>query len=727
MSAGEISPLLWGRPDYQRVQTGLRRCLGFVPLRQGGVTRAPGTIWRGNTRTDQTARLIPFQFAADDAVVLEFTNLRMRVWRYGALVMDGASPYELVTPYTAAAVARLKFVQSADVIYFVDGVLPVQRLARFALDNWTIVDANFQRGPFSIENDDAGVTIQASAVSGSVTLTGTGSPFSADHVGTVFQLRAIDDDTIPTWTGNTAVSVNDMMRYDGRIYVVDSGTDTGVNPPVHLEGKVKTGSAGPVWSYLCDSIGIVKITAYTNANSVTGTVVKRIPPAIVADPTYRWSEGAWSDRLGWPSAIAIHDQRLVLAATESAPRTIWFSVVGDYADFEPGIEADASFAYSISGSTSLNRINWLQPGARGLHIGALGEEYSSKSSTQGEVIGPLNAVFRLDSTIGTLDAQPIAPDGKPIFIARDGRRVIELRYAFDQDANTPIELSLPSEHLGAEGFAEIAWQAAPLRMGWVRRGDGTMALLLHDPNEDVLGWAWWTCAGGVVESVAVSTDATGGRDVVTLVVRRVIDGSTVRHVEEVASYYGVLSGADAPSEANHLFATVVAENVTPFDEVTGLDHLEGETVNVWTEQGELGPLEVSGGAISLPAEVTRATVGLFDNTHFFETLGVQAPVREGSGLGRRNRIEGVGLRWHRTAAARMRTVERGFGRDPVPGQWSDVTSLPVPTDVTDGWSGVIHANVPSGYGMEVTLQFLPVGGAPMTLLDLAQIAKAAGG
>ena len=727
MSAGEVSPLLWGRTDYQRVQTGLRRALGFVPLRQGGVTRAPGTIWRGNTRSESQARLIAFQFAADDAVVLEFTNLRMRVWRYGALVMDGGSPYELVTPYNAAAIARLKWVQSADVIYFVDGALPPQRLARFALDNWTIIDANFQRGPFAAENADAAVTIQSSGVSGSVTLTGSGSPFEAAHVGTVFQLRVIDDDTIPTWTGNTAVSVNDMMRYDGRIYVVISGSDTGVNPPTHREGKVKTGSAGPVWSYLCDDIGIVEITGYTNANSVTGTVMRRIHPALVAAPTYRWSEGAWSDRLGWPSAITIHDQRLVLAATESSPRTLWFSTLGDLTDFEPGIEADQSFAYTISGIQTINRIHWLQPGARGLHVGALGEEYSSRSSSSLEAIGPQNAAFRLDSTVGTLDAQPIAPDGKPIFISRDARRVIELRYAFDQDANTPIELSLPAEHLGAEGFAEIAWQAAPLRMGWVRRGDGTVALFLHDPNEDVLGWSWWTCAGGVVESVAVSTDETGGRDVVTLAVRRVIDGATVRHVEEVAAYYGVLSGADAPEEACHLFASVIAEDVTPFDEVTGLDHLEGETVSVWTEQGELGPLEVSGGAVTLPGSVLRATVGLFDNTHFFETLGVPAGVREGSGLGRRNRVKGVGLRWHRTAAARMRVVERAFGRDPVSGPWSDVTNLPAPTDVTEGWTGVTYATVPSGYDMEVTLQFLPVGGAPMTLLGFAPTAESAGG
>ena len=57
-SSGEISPLLWSRPDYQRNQTGMRKLNGFIPLRQGGFTRAPGTIFRGFTRNNAKARLI---------------------------------------------------------------------------------------------------------------------------------------------------------------------------------------------------------------------------------------------------------------------------------------------------------------------------------------------------------------------------------------------------------------------------------------------------------------------------------------------------------------------------------------------------------------------------------------------------------------------------------------------------------------------------------------------
>ena len=33
-----------------------------------------------------------------------------------------------------------------------------------------------------------------------------------------------------------------------------------------------------------------------------------------------------------------HDQRLAAAATPAEPRTVWFSAIGDYADFLDGVE-----------------------------------------------------------------------------------------------------------------------------------------------------------------------------------------------------------------------------------------------------------------------------------------------------------------------------------------------------------------------------------------------------
>jgi len=54
-ASGEIAPILSGRHDYLRHQTGLAACRGFIPLREGPVTRAPGTRHLGRTRDDAEA------------------------------------------------------------------------------------------------------------------------------------------------------------------------------------------------------------------------------------------------------------------------------------------------------------------------------------------------------------------------------------------------------------------------------------------------------------------------------------------------------------------------------------------------------------------------------------------------------------------------------------------------------------------------------------------------
>ena len=727
-SSGEISPLLWRRPEYQRFQTGLSACRGYLPLRQGGITRAPGTIYRGTTRDNLPARLIDFEFAANDAVTLEFTDGKMRVWRYGALVMDGPSPYELDTPYDDTSIAALSWVQSADVIFLADGLQPVQKLSRFALDNWTIAAADFSTGPFRVQNLDAALTVQASAANGTVTLTASAALFTADHVGSLMRLRP-QDNLVPLWGGNMAIAVGGKVRYDGNTYELTVGSNTGVNPPVHLEGTERVSITPDIrWKYLDDGDGIVRITAVASGTSATATVVKQLPDGVVSAATYRFEEGAWSDRWGYPAVLEIYDQRMVAAATPADPRTIWFSAVGAFEDFEPGIDADSAFAYAIAGGSTVNRILWLLRGRAGLHIGALGEEYSTRSDTAAQAIGPTTATFGFDSSIGSKGGvRPIAPDGWPIFVSRDGRRIIQIIYNFEQDANRPAELSLPADHLGADGFEEIAWASAPQRIAWIRRGNGELAAMVHDPTEQVLGWAPYSLAGGFVESMAVTADATGAQDILTMVVRREIDGETVRMIEEQAVTFGLLTGNEPIYTAVHLFAATVFAPETATDTFS-LPHLAGETVVAWTDAGDFGALEVAvDGTVVLPHAVSHAVIGLFDETHRARTLNIQASAPDGNAMGRSKRLAppaGIGL--HRTAAGRIRAVERDFARPERPGRWIDLVPRGVAEDLTTAFSGIANPEITTGHAGEVELEFAPVSGAPMTVTAIVPSISEAG-
>ncbi len=724
-SSGEISPLLRSRIDYQRYQTGLAACPGWLPLRQGGITRGPGTIFRGYTRGNAKARLIAFEFAKNDTLTLELTGGWMRVWRYGALVTTtGGAIYEMEHPYSEADLDTLQWVQSADVIYIAGGGLPIQRLARMALDNWSIADAPLRNGPFRVQNLTKSHTIQANGTNGTVELTSSQPLFTSAHVGSLMRLEVRDYANIPIWTGNTDASVGQKMRYDGRIYELTQGSNTGVNPPVHEEG-VEQVSLDPVvkWRHLGDGVGLVKITAVTSGTVATASVQRRLPDAIVTTPSYRWSEGAWSDVHGYPSCLEIHDQRLVAAATPNEPRTIWFSVVGDFNDFDPGVEADSAFSYSIAGGTSQNRVLWLKAGRRGLHIGALGEEYSARAADGGESLNATNVKFGFDSSIGSQDGgRPIAPDGWPIFISKDSKRVIELAYNFQNDANRATELSLPSEHLGAVGFSEIVWQSAPLRLAWLRRGNGSLAAMVYDPTEEVLGWAPVPVAGGFVEALAVAADGNGTRDVLTMVTARVIDGQTVRMVEEQADNFDLLSGGIGIHQAVHLFASSVSS--TPAGETTfDVSHLVGETVYVWTDRGEFGPITVpASGEIEIPISVTSAVIGLAEPTCKPETLPLQPIARDGSALGRRKRLgPQTAVTLHQTAALRVSAVEFDVGQPER--EWTPINLLPraVAADLNDAYSGTVRGQFTSGWTQDLALRFHPVGGAPATILAISPV------
>lgn len=707
-SSGEISPLLYQRSDYQRFQTGLRSCNGFIPLRQGGVSRAPGTRYLSETHENRPARLLPFQFAANDTLVLELTDGIMRVWRDNALVHGSDDqPYRLALPYDLDAIERLQVVQSADVIYMADGVLPIQKLSRFALDDWTIEPLQLNSGPFAVQNLDEDLKIQASAAIGTITLTASAAVFVPEHEGALFRLEPEDFSSIPLWQQDTSLAANDLIRNDGKTYRITEATNTGFVPPVHRSGfaAVKIGSPAK-WEFMDDGVGVVRILSVTSPTEATAEVIERLPRPVVDGPSYRWSEGAWSDRLGFPSCITIHDQRLVAAATPREPRTIWFSTIGDFEDFAPGAEADDAFAYTISGDSSQNRVQWLRSGSRGMYIGALGEEYSARSDARDQAIGPTTARFGLDSQIGSAAVQPIAPDGHPIFISRDRARIFEVRFVLEIDANRSVELSLPSEHLGQGGFRQLVWQSAPARLGWLVRNSGDLVVLIHDPQEDVLGWARCSVAGGKVLSVASVPSGQARYDDLMMVVAREIEGVTRHMIESQTRACGC--------GENYLYSARFM-TLAPASHEFALPHLAGRDVMIWTQGRAIEAHVSSAGQVVLDEPVGQITVGLFDAEHEVETLDIQATAMDGHALGRSKRLHAkAGIGFHDTQQGLVAAVERTIGRVVV-GREKPLITLPVATPLTERFSGITGLDVPSGHASEVSYRLRPVGNASLTL------------
>ena len=96
-SSGEISPLLEGRTDIEQYFRSVKTMENFIPMPWGGTTRRPGTTYIAEVKdSNETARLIPFQFNVEQAYMLEFGD------RYIRFIMDGGQLVETEKDITGA-------------------------------------------------------------------------------------------------------------------------------------------------------------------------------------------------------------------------------------------------------------------------------------------------------------------------------------------------------------------------------------------------------------------------------------------------------------------------------------------------------------------------------------------------------------------------------------------------------------------------------------------------
>lgn len=216
---GEFSPLLNGQVDLDRYRQALERCLNYIPSLQGGLVRRSGSEYIASSKTGTAGaiRLIPFEFSTTQAYILEFGDEYIRFYRNYGQIQSGMSAYEITTPYAIEDLFQLRFTQSADVIYLVHPDYAPMTLSRTGHTSWTLAAIDFLDGPYLPINTTAtsltpsaatgtGVTLTASAVAG----INDGAGFAATDVGRLIRMR--EGSTwgyvkITGWTSTTVVTV----------------------------------------------------------------------------------------------------------------------------------------------------------------------------------------------------------------------------------------------------------------------------------------------------------------------------------------------------------------------------------------------------------------------------------------------------------------------------------------------------------------------------------------
>jgi hypothetical protein len=465
-----------------------------------------------------------------------------------------------------------------------------------------------------------------SAKTGAITVNASAAVFSAGDVGkTIYADSGVAK--ITAFTSGVQVSATTSSDFVSTIYQAGGW---GV-------GQVAGGNtwrAEDVGKFLRINGGLVKITLFVNDGEVRGTIIQAMT-SVVASAPLAWSLEAavWSFSNGYPRTGTLHEQRLVVAGTTKYPQTIWGSVTGSYLDFTLGTGDSDAFSFTIA-SDEINPISYVAS-LRNLIVHTYGGEFSLQGGIE-KPITPTNVRIRPESPHGSKGVRPELIGKESVFVQRAGRKVRALGYRADSDGYSAPDLSVLAEHITKSGVTALSYQQEPDLTLWAVRADGVLLSCTIDRDQSVIGWAQHLTEGAF-ESVA--TIPNGSADETWVIVRRLVNGATVRYLEVLDSTMTPFPptsfdpAAYPPVATDVIYgctmdAAVSITNLFPIDTIS-VGHLKGKTVDILAD-GLVQPQQVvpASGSITLERPALRIIAGL----HFETQIGLLTP-ETGTGTG----------------------------------------------------------------------------------------------
>lgn len=580
----------------------------------------------------------------------------------------------LDTPFPEANLRSLRSEQSLNVQWWADGLRQPRVLERFGTSSWSLRLFQPKDGPFE-NNDASAITMTPDARTGTAVITASGPVFKTTDAGSLIRLTQAG--LYETAAGGALDAVTDTIRVSGTgaaartFYYAVSGTFVA---SVTLQRSVGsevnwidvTTVTGATSTSLYDALDgqivyyRLKVTAYTSGSAVmeltysggstdgvgrifsvdadNEVTVDVLEPFATTSATSVWARGSWSDRYGWPSFPALYDGRLTFLRAGRR----WQSTADDFESFGIGSLADNAISGTIPGKMNLPR--WAKAADR-LMIGTAGGEGYISAGRDDDIMTPDNARARIRTERGSIDADATLVDGSPAYIHRSGRKPMLMVW----DGNNYSLVNLARLHrdiagVGSGSLVELAYQWEPEPRLYAIRSDGECAVMLLSVAEQVGGWSRVAPVGedAKIESVCVLPGTP--EDHVYRVVSRTIDGGTARYVEKQARERWTSSSAAWRLECALEYSGASTSTLT------GLDHLEGESVYVWGNGRISGPHTVSGGSITTSYAVTYAIVGLKYEGFY------RGP--RGASLTKSKKIERLGLLIHNTVGGGI-----SWGRD----------------------------------------------------------------
>ena len=496
--------------------------------------------------------------------------------------------YTIATPFVTADLPNLKFAQSADVMYICHPSYNIHKLSRTGHTSWFLDDVEFTAGPLQDHNIEL-TTLTASAT------TGNGITITASDV-------------------------------------------TGINGDLGFQ----TTDAGRL-IHLGTGKGLAKIVTVSSTLVVVANVIETLS---TTSATTDWSLGAWSITTGYPSCVSFYEQRLVFAGTTEQPQTLWFSKSGDYENFDENyhgtVADDDAITYTIA-SNQVNAIRFLSA-TRTLIVGTVGGEFSVSGGGTDDPVTPTNILIKKQSNHGCANIDAIPVGNVTLFLQRAKRKIRELAYNFDVDGYVAPDMTILAEHISETGINEMSYQQEPNQIIWCVRQDGQLVGLTYQREQQVVAWhrhifgGAFSTGNAVCETVA--TIPTNDKEYQTwVIIKRTINGVTRRYVE----YINQFDFTETDNTTFNFLDSQLSYSGSSTTTISGLEHLEGQTVSVLANGSTHPDRTVSNGSITLARASTKVKVGL-PYTSILQTMRIDAGAQNGTSQAKTKRIYNITVR-----------------------------------------------------------------------------------
>jgi hypothetical protein len=564
---------------------------------------------------------------------LEFFSKDANLKRVDSCQVESSGVMTLPTQWLAADLFKMRYAQSADVVFVAcDGYRP-QRIERRSTRSWSVVRYQPANGPFTLGPTRA-VKLTPSVTEGNGTLTASSALFNADHVGAIFSLThegfnitsqlAAEGEFTDSFkvTGVSNASANDrnwsysisgtwvgtirwQRSFDGADtgfkdfrYATGSSTvditanvgstqnnDEDDNAIIWYKigfkpGSYTSGSATVVVNYDgSGGTGICRVTGYTSATQVD---IEILTPFHGTKATDDWREGEWSANQIWPSAVTFAEGRLWWSGSDR----LWGSVSDGFEDFDDTTEGDSGPISRSIATGGVNDTQWLLALQR-LLVGTEGAVSTVKSSSFDEPLTPTNLSIKDSSSTGASSVDPARVDTRGVFVDRSGRALFELSFDGQSSDYNATQMSKLATDLFSSGIKTLSVQRRPDTRIWLVNNDGSCVCVVYEPLEQVLAFIPME-TDGTFESVAVLP--ADDQDRVYFVVNRTINGSTVRYVEKMA-----LDSEVKPTTLCKVMDAFASGTNSPASTTIHVGtHLQGESVVVWADGAPLVTLGANG-------------------------------------------------------------------------------------------------------------------------------------